>query len=233
MRSTTDDLTTRARIRDAAVKLFGRDGFASTSVRAVAAEAGVSAALVIHHFASKDGLRRACDEFVVAEFLGRKDELLQENTSDAIARWFADADSFGPLIDYLARILTSPSEEADELFDVLLRGTRAMLDEQIEAGIMREPIDREVIAIFMTLYGITPLVMQRQLARALDVERVDTVAMRRATLPILDLYTNGLYRDGRFLEAAREALERTSGPRSDKGENDPNQDPDPPAGSAS
>jgi len=57
--------------------------------------------------------------------------------------------------------------------------------------------------------------------------------MRRATLPILDLYTNGLYRDGRFLEAAREALERTNGPRSDKGENDPNQDPDPPAGSAS
>ena len=215
------------------MRLFGRDGFPSTSVRAIAAEAGVSPALVIHHFESKDGLRRACNDFVVAEFLGHKDELLHENTSDAIVRWFADADAFGSLIDYLARILTSPSEEADELFDILLRGTREMLDEQMEAGIMRSSIDRDVIAVFLTLYGVAPLVMQRQLARAFGVDRVDTAAMRRATLPILDLYTNGLYRDGRFLEAAREALERTNGPRSDKGENDPNQDPDPPAGSAS
>ena len=213
--------------------LFGRDGFESTTVRSVAAAAGVSAALVIHHFESKDGLRHACDDFVVMEFLGRKDELLQNNTTDAIARWFADTDQFGPLIDYLSRMLASQSEGADELFDILLQGTRSMLDEQVAAGVIREPIDREVTALFLTLYGITPLVMQRQLARALGVVRLDGAAMRRATLPILDLYTNGLYANDQFLEAAREALARTSGPRSDKGENDPNQDPDPPAGLAS
>nr|WP_157802360.1 TetR family transcriptional regulator [Diaminobutyricimonas aerilata] len=232
MRSASDDRTTRARIRDAAVRLFGRDGFAATSVRAIAAEAGVSPALVLHHFESKEGLRRACDGFVVEEFLGRKEELLHSDTAGAIARWFGDTERFAPLIDYLARMLTAPSESADELFDKLLGLTRSMVDEQVEAGIMREPLDRDVIALFLTLYGVAPLVMQRQLARAFDVSRLDGAALRRATLPILDLYTHGLYTDDRYLDGARDALQRTSGPRSDKGENDPNQDPDPPAGAA-
>ena len=56
-----DDLTARARIRDSAIVYFGRHGFQSATVRAIAADAGVSPALVIHHFGSKDGLREACD----------------------------------------------------------------------------------------------------------------------------------------------------------------------------
>ncbi len=48
-----DDATTRSRIRDAAVALFGRAGYAATSIRTIADEAGVSAALVIHHFGTK------------------------------------------------------------------------------------------------------------------------------------------------------------------------------------
>ena len=68
------DLTSQARIRDAALVRFGADGFAGTSVRSIAADAGVSPALVLHHFGSKEGLRTACDEHVVGFFediLGR------------------------------------------------------------------------------------------------------------------------------------------------------------------
>jgi AcrR family transcriptional regulator len=230
MRSTDDDLTARARVRDAAVFLFGRDGFDATSVRAVATRAGVSPALVIHHFQSKEGLRRACDDYVAEEFLGRKDELLKADAGGAIARWLADVEQFAPLVDYLARMLSTPSPAADGLFDILLQRTRAMIDEQVDAGIMRELDDPDVTALFLTLYGVAPLVMQRQLARTFGVSRLDGEAMRRATLPILELFTHGLYADDRFLRSAREALNRTTGPRSDKGENDPNQDPDPPSG---
>ena len=59
-----DDRSTPARIRDAAITCFASEGVAATSVRAIAAEAGVSAGLVIHHFGSKDELRVACDEHV-------------------------------------------------------------------------------------------------------------------------------------------------------------------------
>jgi AcrR family transcriptional regulator len=49
-------VTTRAAIHRAAAELFARDGFAATTVRAIAAHAGVNAALVIRHFGSKEGL---------------------------------------------------------------------------------------------------------------------------------------------------------------------------------
>ena len=52
----SEDLTAQARIRNAAVELFARDGFEKTNLRAIAAAAGVSAGLVIHHFGSKDEL---------------------------------------------------------------------------------------------------------------------------------------------------------------------------------
>lgn len=230
VRSVEQDLTTRARIRDAAVLLFGRDGFERTSVRAIAKAAGVSPGLVIHHFGSKDELRAVCDEFVVDEFIGRKDELRTGDPASAMRRWLEDAEKNRPLIDYVSRMLTEPTVAADELFDALLAGTTSLLDEQVAAGIMRVPVDRDVTALYLTLYGVVPLVMQRQLARTLGAEVVDVKALRRSTIPILDLYTNGLYADDRFLVAARDALGRTAGPRSDKGENDPNQDPDPPRG---
>src|SRR5436853_7823828 len=59
------DLTAKARIRDAAMRLFGRDGVAASSLRAVARAAGVSPGLIVHHFGSKEGLIRAVDEAVL------------------------------------------------------------------------------------------------------------------------------------------------------------------------
>ncbi|MCW2785990.1 MAG: putative TetR family transcriptional regulator [Marmoricola sp.] len=47
---------TRAAIADAATKLFSKHGFAGTSVRAVASDAGTDSALVIRYFGSKEQL---------------------------------------------------------------------------------------------------------------------------------------------------------------------------------
>lgn len=208
--------------------LFGHNGFAATSVRAIADRADVSPALVIHHFGSKDGLRRDCDDFVVEAFLGNKNELVGDGASNAMQAWLADIDQFRPFIDYLSRMLTDHTPAGDHLFDSLLSATARMLSEQVDSGMVRPPLDSEVTATYVTLYGIVPLIMRRHVARALGADELDAATLRRSTLPILDLYTNGLYTDSRILDAARDALARTAGPSSDKGENDPNQDPDPP-----
>jgi AcrR family transcriptional regulator len=236
VRSTgADDLTTRARIRDAAVVLFGRDGFDRTSIRAVAEAAGVSPALVIHHFGSKDALRAACDAHIVGEFVGRKGELAgsRPQVSANIQRWLADIEQFRPQLDYLARMLAADNAAADELFDALLAGTTEMLREQTAAGVVRAGSDPHITALFVTAYGVMPLLLQRQLARAVGDDHLTADLLRRSTLPILELYTHGLYTDDRFLVAARDALERTAGPSSGKGDNDPVQDPDPPRPPAS
>jgi AcrR family transcriptional regulator len=52
----------RVVIREEALRLFAEHGVDAVSLRQVAAAAGVSAGLVVHHFGGKDGLRAAVDE---------------------------------------------------------------------------------------------------------------------------------------------------------------------------
>ncbi|MGM1017174.1 MAG: TetR family transcriptional regulator [Actinomycetota bacterium] len=230
MRSTTDDLTTRARIRDAAIECFGERGFAGASLREIARVANVSPALIVHHFGGKDGLREACDDFVVTSFLGEKDAIAGAGAS-AAAMMRAAMDEHGtrsPRLEYMARMLVEDSTVADHLFQAFLTGTRQMIEDQIEAGVMRPQTDLEATAIYLTLYGLGPIVLHHQIARAFGESRLTTPVLERSTIPVLEMFTHGLYTDDRMLVAAREALARRDGPPSGKGENDPNQDPDPP-----
>lgn len=228
MRSADQDLTTRARIRDAAVLLFGRQGFDRTTVRAVAAVVGVSPALVLHHFGSKDRLRAACDNHVVDQLISQKSQLDSGGAAALLQRWLGDVDQFRPLTDYLARMLAEDSPASDRLFDALLDGTRSIIAEQVGSGLMTPPSDPEVTAAMLTAYGVVPMLLERQLGRALGTNGLEPALIRRLTVPLLELYTHGLYADDRILTAARDALARTHGPTSGKGDGDPTQDPDPP-----
>lgn len=53
---TSERVPTKEAIRAAAARLFPVDGYAGTSVRDIASEAGVDPALVIRHFGSKEAL---------------------------------------------------------------------------------------------------------------------------------------------------------------------------------
>jgi AcrR family transcriptional regulator len=237
------DATTAARIRDAAVGRFGAKGFARTSVREIAADAGVSAGLVIHHFGSKDGLRRACDEWMVEQLMGEKARLGDTSVAASIREWLDDPGRFRGYLDYMATMLADGGEGGARLFDRLVAETRAMLDEGVASGAMRESTDPELRALLVTVYGLAPLLLRDHLARALGAPIDDPATVRRMTLPTLELYTHGMYTDSRILDAARAAIgESASGHasphpdastpadrvRSDKGPGNPNQDPDPP-----
>ena len=208
MSSVTSDLTARARIRDAAIELFGRHGFHRVRVRDIAERAGVSAALVVHHFGTKDGLRQACDERVTGELSTRKGELLGGSAAASIRRWLDEFDQYRPQLDYIAQMLADDSPAGDALFATLLATTRQMLDEQIEAGLVRDLAERDVVAAHLTVSGLAPLIMRRHLAAALGADELSADLYRRSTLPLMDLYTHGLYTDDRFLTMAREAIER-------------------------
>ncbi|MDX2376084.1 TetR family transcriptional regulator [Microbacterium sp. LRZ72] len=214
MRSEGDDLTTRARIRDAAIVAFGRRGFAGASLREIAKDAGVSPALVVHHFGGKDGLRSACDDFVVGSFMADKERLTGASASAMMRAALEDVEGRMPHLDYLARMLVDDGPAADELFDALYRGTREMLDQQADAGLLRQLDDPEMTAAYVTLYGIAPILMRRQLARAFGEDTLTPELMARSTLPVLELFTQGIYADDHLLSAARDALHRPerSGP---------------------
>ncbi|WP_237843337.1 TetR/AcrR family transcriptional regulator [Cellulosimicrobium cellulans] len=98
------DLTTRARIRDAAIERFARDGFGA-SVRSVAADVGVSHALVVHHFGSKDGLRQVCDEHVLEQIRTAKAETIVGASSGTFLQYFTTAEQYATLVGYVLRSL--------------------------------------------------------------------------------------------------------------------------------
>lgn len=57
---------TRARIIEAAIRVFGDEGYERASTRQIAAEAGVNPPALQYYFDSKEGLHRACAESLVA-----------------------------------------------------------------------------------------------------------------------------------------------------------------------
>jgi len=56
---------TRARIIEAALKVFGEEGYVRASTRQIAKEAGVMPPALQYYFDSKEGLHRACADFVI------------------------------------------------------------------------------------------------------------------------------------------------------------------------
>lgn len=205
------DFTTRSRIRDAAIELFGRDGYSHTSIRAIAQHAGVSAALIIHHFSSKEGLRQECDQHIVAEIFGRSTDLSADKPSDALSetmqRWLADIDTYRVAFDYLVRMLTDGSELGNLLFDNLVDRTEKMISEDVISGRINASSDPRMTAVLVATQSLVPLLLERHIGRALGAEGLSEQVIRRMTIPTLELYTHGLYADDTILNAARAAFD--------------------------
>jgi AcrR family transcriptional regulator len=76
-------MTTKDRILDAAERLFARDGFEATSLRAITAEAQVNLAAVNYHFQSKDALVQAVIGRRMGPISARRVALLDAYEADA------------------------------------------------------------------------------------------------------------------------------------------------------
>jgi TetR/AcrR family transcriptional regulator len=88
------DLPTRARA--AAVRLFSSYGFEGTSVQAIADEIGVTKQALLYHFSSKEGLRTAALEEMVAVWRNVLPRLLSALTHQEAALEHA----LGELLDF-------------------------------------------------------------------------------------------------------------------------------------
>lgn len=62
-----DTQDSRTAILDAAERLFGQHGFASTTIKQIGAEAGVNSALMYYYFADKETLYRATLQRMIAD----------------------------------------------------------------------------------------------------------------------------------------------------------------------
>ncbi|HEY9305626.1 MAG TPA: TetR family transcriptional regulator [Mycobacterium sp.] len=212
MRS-ADDLTAAARIRDAAIAQFGEHGF-GIGLRSIAEVAGVSAGLVIHHFGSKDGLRKACDDYVAEEIRLGKSEAMRSTDP---ATWFAamaEIEDYAPLMAYLVRSMQSGGELANTLWRTMLENAETYLDEGVQSGVLKPSRDPRARAKYLGITGGGGFFLYIQMHETpTDLRAVLRDYARDMMLPALELYTEGLLTDRTMYEAFREQAERGTGER--------------------
>lgn len=167
--SADTDRTARARIRDGAIELFAAHGVDGTPVRAIASLAGVSPALVIHHFGSKDALRVACDEYVIATLRESNKLAAASPGADPLAALRSYSDG-PPLLRYLARTLVDGSPHVSDLVDELVNDAAEYTRNAIAAGTMtptEQPYERAAV---LTLWSLGALVLHEHVHRLLGVD---------------------------------------------------------------
>lgn len=195
------DLTAAARIRDAAIEQFGEHGF-GVGLRAIAEGAGVSAALVIHHFGSKEGLRRACEEYIAETIRGTKSEALQSNDP---ATWFAqmaEIEEYAPLMAYLVRSMQTGGDLANMLWRRMIDNAEEYMEEGVRAGTIKPSRDPQARARYLAITGGGGFLLYIQMHETpTDLRAVLRDYSRDMILPALEVYTEGLLADRTMYDA--------------------------------
>ena len=184
---TFEDLTARARIREAAIRLFAEHGVEETAVLDIAKEAGVSGGLIRHHFGSKDGLRVACDTYVLRDLTRFKLEAIEKGKADP--EFLVTFDARQVLLRrYFGRAMIDGSSAAGSRFDDIV--------DEFEQWLIDQPgldvADARACAAVMTGMTIGVLTMQDHIARALAEDPLSPRLQERISLAYGDIYSPAL-----------------------------------------
>jgi AcrR family transcriptional regulator len=168
-RSASPESSTYERIRAAALEGFARDGIRETSIRGVAAAAGVSLGLVQHYFPSKTALRAAVDEHVtqvaraalsVRKVDGDPIEDIAERLTRLVAEHFL-------ALRYVARGVAEGDEAALAIFATLTQLCREQLSELQRSGMLRTGLDLEWAALHTVLINLGTVILEPGVSRQL------------------------------------------------------------------
>ncbi len=199
-----EDLTTRARIRDAAIGYFGAHGFRSATVRSIATAAGVSPALVIHHFGSKDGLRGACEAYVTE----RLDELSAEAAEHLAPADVLEMIARRPELAFLAPFLQTAMIEGGDfghrLYSRLVDDLQLYAESAVAAGVMYPTEDERARAEMIVAFKLGVQLLAPYIAGpGSPPDQVLVDVSERLTIPALELFTRGIYTSTEYLDAFR------------------------------
>jgi TetR/AcrR family transcriptional regulator, regulator of cefoperazone and chloramphenicol sensitivity len=204
-----EDLTARARIRDAALRMFAERGIAGATIRDIATAAGVSSGLIRHHFGSKDELRRACDTYVLEHSQAIREYLL-------VGGGLADPAFLGSIQEtatlmqtYLMRSMMDGSAAAAEMFEVMVRQT-----EQAVAAANVERVDPRGYAVTLVAMIGGVFLMQDQISRSLGVDVRSGRGYFRLSGAMLDVLTEPLLTPEQAAQL-RAAMQRAQAQASD------------------
>ena len=185
------------RILQAAIALFGENGVNGTSLKAIAARAGVSPALILHHYGSKEGLRTACDQWVATSLRTLKSEAIAEGRNLDPLAVASSFEAHRPMMRYLARTLTDGSPHVNELVDELVADAEAYSAEAERAGLMRPSADPHARTALLMAWSLGGLVLHEHLERLIGVDLLGSRGYpTRYVRAVMEIYSHGLFAEG-------------------------------------
>jgi AcrR family transcriptional regulator len=195
------DLTASARIRNAALEGFAKNGVAATSIRDVAAVAGVSAGLVQHHFSTKDELRRAVNDHVIAlarEAFADLPEIrvaqdLQHQIGDRVAAFVRDQPA---ALRYVARSVADGDEDALEIFDSFIEIATNQWRHMADQGVLRPDADPLWAALHVVVLNLGTVLLGAAIDRHLPEPFFSPRQIERWNKATNALFIHGLYQPG-------------------------------------
>lgn len=198
MRLTRDDLKTKAVIRDEALRLYAEHGPAAVTVRQLAAAAGVSPGLVVHHFGSKQGLQEAVDAHVARAFDAMLDDVASVEWGEGMGASISDAvlrrlPAGSPVPAYLRRLLLEGSPAGTELFKHLYGVSRAWMDQMANAGLLRGSENVAMRTAFLLVNDLAVLLLREQLTEVLGVDPLSGAGLTRWAEEVFAVYRDGIF----------------------------------------
>jgi AcrR family transcriptional regulator len=137
---------TRAALIQAALKLFGRQGFDGTSTRQIAAQAKANIGSIAYHFGGKEGLRTAAADYIVETIQTVAGQAIgnvqapaagPSNPEAARAQLFAALERMvafivarpeaGEIVQFVLRELSHPTAALDRIYDGVFEPTHRRL----------------------------------------------------------------------------------------------------------
>jgi TetR/AcrR family transcriptional regulator, regulator of cefoperazone and chloramphenicol sensitivity len=198
------DQTARANIRTSALELFAAKGPDAVTIREIAAAAGVSPGLVLHHYESKQGLRDAVDEYVASLFeimtktsmedMSAPDADTQSIASGISLLLFGALPSESPVPAYLRRLLLSDDPAGRQIFKTWYDLTLSLTKQGIAEGSLLPSGDPEVRAALLMISDLATMLLHKNLAAVVGVDLLTPDGIARWAADAIDAFTNGVFR---------------------------------------
>lgn len=193
-----DDFAPKARIREAALRLYAEHGIKATTIRMVADTAGVSAGAVMHHFKSKERLIEAVQHSVVSQIREAVGTVSLDTAPHVIARERRHAfDTMifeNPAISgYLRRSLLEGGPESVALFKEAFDLVRHEMDAMVAANVARELPDPEVGLLLFRSLNLAHIIYGPIIEEVLGIDLAAPEALERFREATIDLLTRPLY----------------------------------------
>lgn len=198
-------------IISAAVDSFGRLGFGAP-LRGIAADAGVSAALIIKRFGSKDALHTACDEFVREWIRVVKLENIEAAAQGQLLSTILDSDDLLPMFAYIMQSVLAGGDIGRQFVDGIVVDAEQYMHDAVEKGLAKPSRDERARARYLVTSSLGSLLLNM----LMDGETTDLGAafrrmQRETAAPMIELYTEGVFTRGDILDSYLQYLDPPPG----------------------